>query len=419
MTRYAESFTDYIASNPDDSQGNVVNGLVIRNVKSNNSHNETLVNQTDLIARFTTGSVEHSLATGFEFSSEETIRATYLVEQLAPGGVTIPRGGCDMFGAGAPSGYNCTDLYDPNPNDPWTGNITLRAPTTTEVDTFGAYIFDTVTLSENLLFNAGVRYDDFSTETSTDLSNDDSFVTYQAGLVYKPRKNGSIYASFGTSVSPSGVTAGDGSENISTRNEDLEPEKGRNYELGTKWELYGDHLSLEAAIFRTDVIDDHVAVEAGRGAPQAAVGKTRVQGIELSAAGQLTDIWSIFGGYSFLDSEIIDAGPINSDTEGNQLPNTPEHSFSLWTSVAPIEQLNIGGGAFCQSERFGNTANTKSVDGYCRYDANASYLFSEKVAFQLNVQNLTDERYYERVYTNHMATIAAGRSITGTLRFSF
>ncbi|WOI52337.1 TonB-dependent siderophore receptor [Parvularcula sp. LCG005] len=419
ITRLSKSTTDYIATNPDDSQGNVANGLVFRNTKSTNASTETLVNQTDLTARFVTGTIGHSVATGFEFSSEETDRATYSVDLSAPGGVTIPRGGCDAFGAGPSSGYNCTDLYNPDPTDPWTGLITLNDPTTTEVDTIGAYVFDTMTLSDQWLVNIGVRFDDFSTETSTNLSNDDQFVTYQAGVVYKPRENGSIYASYGTSANPSGVTAGDGSENLSLSNEDLEPEKGRNYEIGTKWELYGDRLSLNAALFRTEIVDDHVSVEAGRGAPQEAIGETRVQGLELSVAGQITPIWSIFSGYSYLNSEIVDAGPVNTDYVGNVLPNTPEHSFSLWTTVVPTDRLTVGGGTQYVSERFGNTANTKSVDGYWRLDGVATYALSDKASFQLNVQNLTDERYYERVYATHMATVAAGRSITGTLRLSF
>lgn len=419
ITRYAESSTDYIASNPDDSQGNVANGLVIRNVKSNNSNNETIVNQTDLTARFATDGLEHSLATGFEIASEKTVRATYSVEIVDANGDPIPRGGCNLVGAGAPSGYNCVDLYNPDPNDPWDGAISLNAPTTTQADTLGAYVFDTITVTDALLFNVGLRWDRFDTETSSGLENKDDFVTYQAGVVYKPTENSSLYASYGTSASPSGVTAGDGGENISTGNEDLEPEKGRNYELGAKVELYGKRLALNAALFRTEVVDDHVAVEAGRGGAQEAIGKTRVQGVELSAAGQILPNWNIFGGYSWLDSEIIDAGPINTGTEGNTLPNTPEHSFNLWTTYQPVERLSVGGGAYYVSERFGNTANSKRIDGYVRLDAMASYVVTENIVLQLNVQNLTDKRYYERVYTTHMATVAPGRSITGTLRFAF
>ncbi|MEZ5938451.1 MAG: TonB-dependent siderophore receptor [Hyphomonadaceae bacterium] len=419
LTRYSETSNAYIATNPDDSQGNVVNGLVLRNTKSNNSQNETFSSQTDLIAKFSTGGVKHSVATGAEYTEEETVRATYAVEILAPGDVSIPRGGCDLFGAGAASGYNCTDLYNPNPNDPWSGAISLNAPTTTKAETVGLYALDTITLSEKWLLNLGVRWDDFSTDTSTGLSNDADFVTYQAGLVYKPTENSSLYASYATSASPSGVTVGDGGENISTTNEDLKPEHSKNYELGAKWELFKRKLALDASIFRTDTLDSHVAVEPGRGGAQEAIGKERVQGLELTAVGSLTNAWQITAGYSYLDSEILEAGPVNAAIEGNRMPNTPEHSFSTWTTYQVTPKFTLGGGATYMSERYGDTANTKSVDSYWRYDAMASYDFSDRIALQLNIQNLTDERYYDRVYTTHMATIAPGRSIVGTLRFSY
>ena len=419
ITRIGESTNDYIASNPDDSQGNILNDLVLRNVKSSNSNTDTLVNQTDLQASFSSGGLDHNLSTGLEFSWEDTSRATYSVQQLAPGGVSIPRGGCDLFGAGPSSGYNCTDLYNPNPNDPWTGAISLNAPTQTEANTMGAYLFDSITVNDQWIVNLGLRVDDFSTETSSGLSNDDTIFSYQAGVIYKPAHNASVYASYSTSASPSGVTAGDGGENISTRNEDLKPEQSRNYEFGVKWEPEGRDIALNAAVFRTEIVDGHVTVEPGRGGAQQAIGEQRSQGIELSATGSITDQWDVFAGYSYIDSEIIDAGPINADQEGNQLPNTPEHSLSLWTTYDILPRLTLGGGANYLSERFGNTANTKSVDSYWRYDAMAAYEVTENIDFQLNANNLTDERYYERVYTTHMATIAPGRSIVGSLKFKF
>jgi catecholate siderophore receptor len=419
IARVSRSSNAYIASNPDDSQGNIVNGLVLRNVKSSNSTTESFVNQTDLQAGFSLGGLDHSLSTGVEFAYETTDRSTYAVSQLAPGGIAIPRGECDLFGAGAPSGYNCTDLYNPKPNDPWTGAISRNPVTRTNVDTFGAYVFDSITLSEKWILNLGLRLDDFRTDTSTDLNNDDTLFTYQVGAVYKPAFNTSVYASFATSASPSGVTAGDGGDNISISDEDLKPERARNYELGVKWEPEGRDIALNAAIFRTEVVDGHVAVEAGRGAPQQAIGEQRVQGIELSATGSITDAWDIFAGYSYLDSEIIDAGPINTADVGNQMPNTPENSFTLWTTYDVLPRLTVGGGTNYVSKRFGNTANTKSVDGYWKYDAMASYDLTSNIALQLNVNNLTDERYYDRVYTTHMATIAPGRSVVGSLKFKF
>ena len=419
LARIAKTSNAYIASNPDDSQGNVANGLVIRNVKSSNAETITFSNQFDVLAGFSTGGVEHSLATGLEYTTEETDRGTFSVEQLAPGGVSIPRGGCDLFGAGAASGYNCTDLFNPNPLDPWTGAISANAQTTTEADTVGLYVFDTITLSEKFLINAGLRWDSFSTETSSGLSNDDDIFSYQVGGVYKVKPNASIYASFATSASPSGLTVGDGGDNISGSNEDLKPEKARNYEIGFKWESTDGRLAFNASTFRNEIKDAHITVEPGRGGAQEAIGEQRVDGLELTVIGQLTDNWNVSAGYSRLNSEIVEAGPVNAAQEGNSLPNTPEHSFSLWTTYNVLDRLTIGGGANYMAERFGNTANTRSVDEYWRYDAMLSYAFSDHIALQLNVLNLTDERYYDRVYTTHMATIAPGRSIVCRLAFEY
>ena len=280
-------------------------------------------------------------------------------------------------------------------------------------------MFDSIDISEKFIANIGLRVDDFDTKTSSGLSNSETIFSYQLGAIYKPSYNTSIYASYATSASPAGVTIGDGGNNLSGTNEDLNPEKNRNYEVGVKWEPGAGNISLNAAVFRNEVVDGYVATAAGRGAPQEAIGEQRTQGLELSATGNITPEWNVFAGYSYLDSEIIDAGPINTDQVGNRLPNTPEHSVSLWTSYDVLDRFQVGGGAFYQGKRFGNTANTKSVDGYVRFDAMASVELTKNIDFQLNVNNLTDKRYYERVYTTHMATVAAGRTVIGSLNFRY
>src|SRR5690606_1099687 len=67
-TRYGRSTNDYIVTNPDDSAGNVPRGMVWRNTKSRDSVNTTLVNQTDVMAEFSTGAVKHNFVAGVEFS---------------------------------------------------------------------------------------------------------------------------------------------------------------------------------------------------------------------------------------------------------------------------------------------------------------------------------------------------------------
>ena len=93
------------------------------------------------------------------------------------------------------------------------------------------------------------------------------------------------------------------------------------------------------------------------------------------------------------------------------MPNTPEHSVTLWTTYDLTSKLKVGGGAFYVDEVFGNLDNTTKVDSYVRYDAMVSYEVNSNLDLQLNVQNLTDEVYYDKAYGTHFANQAAGRTV--------
>jgi catecholate siderophore receptor len=141
--------------------------------------------------------------------------------------------------------------------------------------------------------------------------------------------------------------------------------------------------------------------------------------VELSFSGKLTERWTVFGGYTYLDSTLVKTGPGDPASQGNRFPNTPEHSFTLWTSYAITSQWSIGGGAYAQSMVYGNTANTKWVPGYTRFDAMASYQLNKHLTLQLNVQNLTNKYYFDKAYASHYASVAPGRAGILTANFSF
>ncbi|MFP3527568.1 TonB-dependent receptor, partial [Pantoea sp. SIMBA_072] len=66
---------------------------------------------------------------------------------------------------GSTSGYNCTSLSNPNPDDPWNGTISRNyAGTTTNSKTRAIYVFDTLELTPEWLVNMGLRYDHFDTD---------------------------------------------------------------------------------------------------------------------------------------------------------------------------------------------------------------------------------------------------------------
>jgi catecholate siderophore receptor len=118
-TRIARTTLDYIVTNPDDSRGNVPNGLVSRSAKSRNSNTQSWVNQTDLTARFDTGSIEHILVTGVEISDVGVHNRPYVVTPGTGNNTCTP--------AHLASG-DCTSLSNPSPKDAWTGSIARSTP---------------------------------------------------------------------------------------------------------------------------------------------------------------------------------------------------------------------------------------------------------------------------------------------------
>ncbi|MFZ1181162.1 MAG: TonB-dependent siderophore receptor [Herbaspirillum sp.] len=438
-TRYSKTSNDYIWTQPDDSQGNTYNGLVWRRANTRISDVESMQNQTELFGEFLAGSVKHNFSMGVEMSRAEATSDSYHVR--ATTGATA----C-ASGAGAASNYDCTSLYQPNPADPWRGYIGRANRPTEAVNTaYSVYLFDHASMNEQWSINAGLRYDSYRSSSRTpaypaisaaasptgaaiavvaasDLHNKSSFLNYQAGVVFKPAANGSVYVNYSTASDPAGLNANDGTSDgaISAANQNLAPERSRSYELGSKWDVMDDRLSLTAAIFRTE--KTNARITAANGTTRLA-GNYKVDGMELGFAGNVTAEWQVFGGYTFMNSRVVDTtsfsrGVVNVSS-GKQFANIPRNSFSLWSTYLLMPRLTVGSGAFYTSRVYGNTMNTKWVPGYTRFDAMASYVIDKNMTFQLNVQNLTDKAYYSQAYASHYASIAPGRSATLALNVKY
>ena len=431
--RHGNTGQDYVLTQPDDSKFNVNKyGTVWRRANTRVSTTETTTNQTDLFGSFDLAGFKNTYSTGIEFTREETRVSGYTISPNANPNCTV-----DKIGN---SGGQCTSLSNPNPNDDWTGTKTRNYNGTNTVGvTKAAYVFDTIELDPQWLLNAGLRYDQFDTTANTNATtgrtkaeNNSNFFNWQTGLVWKPLDNGSVYVSYATSASPPGGVVGEGAEGNSlvtpgsNITSDLKPEETVNYELGTKWDVFHDRLSLTAAVFRTEKKNTRVLTDSFT---YENAGKSRVDGIELSASGKITDKWQVFAGYSYLKSELVDpglkatrTGAVNTGAvsdKGNEMPNTPKNSFSLWTTYEVMPKLTIGGGAFYVDEVYGDTANTVYVPSYTRFDAMANYKLTKNIDLQLNVQNLTDKTYYDKAYAAHFASQAAGRTALLTTSFHF
>jgi catecholate siderophore receptor len=303
--------------------------------------------------------------------------------------------------------------------------------------TKSAYAFDTIEFNPQWQVNVGARYDDFqsalntlptATTAAVQADVDSNFWSWQTGLVYKPATNGSIYLAYATSATPPGNDGGDGLDALTVAVQNLQPQRSKNIELGTKWDVMpGGRLSLTAAVFKSTM--NNARVTSPDGTSQN-VGRKEVKGVELGFSGKISSQWSVFGGYTYLDAQIADNGYLNAGTtakpvyvvspyNGNRFPTTPKHSASLWTTYAVNKDFTFGLGLNSMSMIYANVNNNKWTPGYTRFDAMASYALNKDVSLQLNVQNLTDKTYYDKAYAAHFANQAAGRTALLTTSFHF
>jgi catecholate siderophore receptor len=389
QTRYGATTNDYIAT-----RANLTGappGEAIRAFHARDENNNILANQTDLTTKFNTGSIGHTVVTGLELSRE-----TYENKGRATSGVPN------------------ANLAHPDYNDPFPAVTRSGNDTASQTTTVAVYAFDTIKLTNQWELSGGVRADWLDTDVTsgvagTQFSRDDFLPSYFAGLVYKPASNGSIYFSYGNSYNTSAEFA-----SLNAETALLDPEENNSYELGTKWNLLNDRLSLTGAIFRTDKTNARVDDISGVSVLE---GESRVDGVEIGFAGSITPEWKIFGGYTYLKSELVDDGP-SASNEGNEIPGVAPHNFSLWTTYQIARNWQIGGGALYTGKRYANAANNQSADAYWRFDAMASYQLTEKVAFRLNLLNITDEEYFDGLQSGK-AIIAPARTLLFTTDVKF
>jgi catecholate siderophore receptor len=350
--------------------------------KSRDQDDKILADQASLNANFRAAGMEHATVTGVEVARETSVNHTRI--ETAP---TLP----------------LTDLYRPNPQDPYTGGLRRNgARTDGTADSLAVYAFDTIKPTAQLELTGGLRWDRFSLDYEsidavgavTPFTRTDEMLSWRAGIVLKPRPNGSVYAGASTSLNPSAEGL-----SLSASTVTLPPEKSRSYELGTKWDLFENRLSVNAALFRTSKDNARTpGVNAGD-PPTVLDGEQRVDGLDLGAAGRITSRWNVLGGYTYMDSEIEQS---NTAAEvGREFGNTPRHSFSLWTSYRTRQGLELGGGVRYVGDRFTNNTNTRTAPRYWLIDGMAAYGINQNLTLRLNLNNLADERYIDRIGGGH------------------
>lgn len=337
---------------------------------------ENWIAQGNLVGKFDTGALSHTLLAGVEASWQDSFNGRRNAQFANGSGgftarVTVPLARVITVPA-----------------------VSLAAPNranTSDLKVLSAYVQDQLEIGDHVELIAGLRWDRFDLETrdlaGTRTARIDEKVSPRLGLVVKPSEALSLYASYATSFLPQ---SGDQFFLIAPNDQAFEPEKFTNYEIGAKW-LIQPELFLTAALFQLDRTNTKGPSPADP-TVTALVGESRVKGVELNIAGEVMPGWQANIGYTYLDGEIRTTTA--SAPAGRRLEQVPEHQISAWNHVSLNDQLSFGLGVVWQDEQFASLTNAVTLPDYVRVDAAAYFQLNDRIGLQVNVENLFDEGYY-------------------------
>ena len=326
------------------------------------------------------------------------------------------------------SNYTSAVYSDGNSHDyfNWDGDAAKpgRGPETAYNDETtrqsAGYMTARFNVTDDLHLMLGTRVNNFEV-TGTSQVKDTGKVLPYAGITYDLNENFSAYASYSDIYLPQR-----GYRDINDK--PVEPDEGKNYELGLKGEFFDGRLNASIAYF--EVHEDNRAVTDDRyvrgsipgldGAYKGVESKTK--GYEAEISGELAPGWQLQAGYTH---------KIMRDNQGEKLSTwEPEDQVNLYTTyklTGPLDKLTLGSGVRWQStgwKLLTNNYTTMTTDKFSQdplwvVDAMARYQVTDNVSATLNVNNVFDKKYYTNIGFYNSVYYGDPRNVMLSTRWNF
>jgi iron complex outermembrane receptor protein len=291
------------------------------------------------------------------------------------------------------------NIYQPSPVlEPYDGPLghTYRRLDSRQ---YGLFASDRISFNEQwqtVLGGRQVRLDEetYNQAGATTRHTQRSVFLPQAALIYKPRPDTSLYASYSKGISLGGEAAWFSSN----AEEVLPPTTSRQLEVGIKRDF--QRLSLSAALFQISQDLQYNRPNDDGTTTFVQQGKQKNVGIELSANGRVTSDLQVSASVAAIRARVSGSGTDSYD--GHQAINVPKLRASLHGdySVPGIPGLALLGGVQYSASKYANREATVKVDDYAVFDAGARYttrVGDYATVLRLTVDNLFDKRYWRDV----------------------
>lgn len=351
---------------------------------SNERVKQTLID-TQLQAKLRTGMAEHTMLFGID-ANRADLTLNALVSAVTP---TL-----NVF----------SPIYNQTIPDP----DILAADGKQRVQQVGFYLQDQVKFNQRWILTLGGRQDRVKTvhndvpqgiaETSTQ-----SAFSGRAGLTYLASNGLAPYVSYAESFVPQVASTFDGRL--------LDPSRGRQYEIGIKYQPKNSSSLYTAAIFdltktnvaTPDLNPEHLVLN-----PFASIqtGAIRSRGLELEARTELTRNLNAIGAFTYNDVEVTKSNDIDL---GKVPPRVPKTTASFWLDYKPSEPawqgFGFGSGVRYTASRFNDPTNSSSLPSFTLFDAGARYE-SGHWRYALNAANLFNKQYIstQNTFTHFLGT---------------
>jgi TonB-dependent siderophore receptor len=297
----------------------------------------------------------------------------------------------------------------------------------------GVFITDSITLSDNWIVSIGSRfsrmqgdltYSEFSSasanaaaEQSYPLARFDN-ISSQLGVVYKPSETNSWYFNYSEAVRANYRIDAPQSTNA-------QPETSNQYEIGLKSLTFDSRLLTSIGLYRiakediSEIIPKRGALNTLNYFNQSA------QGVDLDLTWQINPQWDVMAGLGWVDA-LVESG----EQQGKAPADIAKNSASLFTHYRWNAHWSADMGLSYLGPRFGSTLGDKldvlgqkaKLPAYTTMDLHLNYHFkfgNLPSEAKLSIKNATDEQYYTAFVAGVRPNIAEGRSVLGTLRFTY
>ena len=427
LTRYGKSNNSYVttgassATRYDGATGLAYTTPVIDKGHTGWQDVDYFAHQSNLRWDKTLAGLKHEFIVGAEYTDHKVVSGNFAITNSGAfnckdsAGIGANNAYCFTSSSGVPvanlnklAGRSATRL---GYNQDW------------QVRTVALTAMDTVDLTDRLTAFGGVRADHFdlslvrrnnlTSVITGDYGYKDTLVNGHFGLSYKVLPKLIVYASAASAQDINGGEADSGTSSgyggaVLYQNSiaGAKPETSVNFELGAKWNLFGDKLLATAALFQTrksDVMEGANYDTVGT----FNTGKNRVRGAEFGLSGNLTDKLSAQVGGAVMKSRVLDSA--TAVNLGRPLSNFAEKSFSAQAKYQLTDAFSFGAVARYEGNRCGGQPDTavayaptgecaQPVPSFTVYDMFAAYRFSKKLDLRVNALNVANKDYFTAVY---------------------